>query len=173
MISKRSTSRRPVLACTGLLLALAACGSDSTPTSSTQVTTTTTTTTLPAAALVVQGTTFIPPRQVFFVDVTTTTAGRIDVTIDYPAGNSVPMWLTDRQCSFQMFDRDSCDYLVKSVEGTNQKTMFAAGVAPGTYTLFVANDGPGDASVAYAVTLTPSAAAGTLTLVPGGARPRT
>jgi hypothetical protein len=52
-----------------------------------------------------------------------------------PAADSVPMGLTDRQCSFTLFDRDSCDYLVKSVEGTNQKTMFALDVKPGTYTL--------------------------------------
>ena len=171
MITMLENARRGVLACTSMLLALAACSSDtSTPT--TPSTPTTTTTTQPAAALVVQGGTFIPARQVFFVDVTTTKAGRVDVTIDYPAGNSVPMWLTDRPCSFQMFDRDACEFLVKSVEGTNQKTMFAANVPAGTYTLFVANDGPADASIAYTVTLSPAAAAGSLTVVPGEPRPR-
>src|SRR5512143_2988011 len=79
MITMLENARRGVLACTGMLLALGACGSDtSTPT--TPSTPTTTTTTQPAAALVVQGGTFIPARQVFFVDVTTTKAGRVDVT---------------------------------------------------------------------------------------------
>jgi hypothetical protein len=173
VFQNRRARTASILACAGALAILAACGSDSTPTSPTgSVSSTTTTTTQPAAALVVQGSTLIPARQVFFVDVTTTKAGRIDVTIDYPAGNSVPMWLTDRPCSFQMFDRDACEFLVKSVEGTNQKTMSAASVQPGTYTLFVANDGPADGSVSYTVTLTPSAAAGALTLVPGSTRPR-
>jgi hypothetical protein len=144
------------LAGTIALAALAACGDDTAATTPTTPVSTTTTTTQPAASVIIQGTEFIPARQVFLKDLTTTQTGRIDVTIDYtPAGNSVPMWLTDRQCSFQLFDRDVCDFLVKSVEGTGQKTMFASSVPPGTYTLFVANDGPADASLSYRVTLTP------------------
>lgn len=170
-MTKRS-SHRSMLACACLIGALAACSDDPTPTSPTSTGTTTTTTTQPAAALVVQGSELIPARQVFLLDVTTTRAGRVDVTIDYPAGNTVLMWLTDRPCSFQMFDRDVCDFLVKSVEGANQKRMFAPSVQPGTYTLFIANDGPADGSVSYTVTLTPVAAAGALTVVPGAARPR-
>jgi hypothetical protein len=144
------------LAAVVALGSLVACGDDNPATPPTTPTTTTTTTTQPAAQVIISGAEFIPARQVFLKDLTTTKAGRIDVTIDYsPNTNSVPMWLTDRQCSFQMFDRDVCDFLVKSVEGTGQKTMFAANVPPGTYTLFVANDGPADANLTYSVTLTP------------------
>jgi hypothetical protein len=146
----------PVLGC--LLATFFACGDDTpAPTATTPVTTaTTTTTTLPAATLITQGSTQIPARQVFFTDVTTASSGRITVTIDYgSAGNQVLMWLTDRKCSFTMFDRDDCDYLVKSLEGGKPRSMTSPSVAPGTYTLFVSNDGPSDDQVSYKVTLAP------------------
>jgi hypothetical protein len=138
-----------------LTAVLTAC-SDS-PTSNTPATAvTTTTTTLPPATVIVQGTTLIPARQVFFTDVATTTTGRLTVTIDYgSSANQVLMWLTDRKCSFIMFDRDDCDYLVKSLEGSKPRVMTSPSVGPGTYTLFVANDGPGDDQVSYRVTLAP------------------
>jgi hypothetical protein len=156
------------------LAALAACGSDNDATTPTTPTTTTTTTTQPAGQVIISGSELVPARQVFWKDLTTTKSGRIDVTIDYnPSINNVPMWLSDRQCSPQFFEQDRCDFLVKSVENIGQKTMFASNVPAGTYTFFVANDGPGDVTLTYSVTLTPSAsAAGRIEAGKGGLLPR-
>jgi hypothetical protein len=159
-MNRTRIDRRALALSTLLALAavLAACSDSPAPTSPPPVTsvTTTTTTTLPPATVIVQGTTLIPARQVFFTDVTTTSTGRITVTIDYgSSANQMLMWLTDRKCSFTMFDRDDCDYLVKSLEGSKPRVMTSPSVGPGTYTLFVANDGPGDDQVSYKVTLAP------------------
>jgi hypothetical protein len=163
--------------CVAVLGLGAACGDDAVTSPTTNVpTSTTTTTTRPAATTVVEGVELIPARQVFFIDATTATAGRIDVTISYTRSDSaILMWLTDRQCSFVLFDRDDCDYLAKSLEGTTPRTMSSAsGVAPGTYTLFVANDSAQDERVTYRISVTPAGAsvAGRLSVgTPGRARP--
>jgi hypothetical protein len=157
-MDRKRTDRQwlaPALAC--LLVGFGAC-SDDTPTATTPppATPTTTTTTQPPATVLVQGSEPIPARQVWFIDVTVPRAGRVEVTVDYgSASNQILLWLTDRQCSFTLFDRDDCDYLVKSLEGPKPRTMSASNVQPGTYTLFVANDGPGDETITYRVTVTP------------------
>ncbi|MGE5125603.1 MAG: hypothetical protein ACM3PV_04885 [Betaproteobacteria bacterium] len=165
---------RPAGAC--LLLVLSACGSDNpatTPTT-TPPTTTTTTTTQPAGSVVLQGNAPILAAKLYLVDVTTGQDGRIDVTIDYAfADSQVLMWLTNRQCNYKLFEADGCDYLVKSLGGSKPRTMSASDVKAGTYSLFIANDGPHDEQVSYTVSLTSSAGAlGSLSLGPGALRPR-
>ncbi len=167
---------RPAGACL-LLLVLPGC-SDSTSTTPTTTpatpTTTTTTTTLPASTVILQWTSPILAEKLFLVDVTTNQAGRIDVTIDYQfADSQILMWLTARQCNYNLFQDDGCDYLVKSLGGSKPRTMSAFDVPAGTYSLFIANDGPHDENVRYKVTLTPSAGAqGSLTLGRGTIWPR-
>ena len=89
-------------------------------------------------------------------DFTTPGAGNLEVTIDYLHDDSqVLVWVTNRQCNRWQFERDECFYLTKSIEGSRPRTLTASGVEAGTYSLFVANDGPHDEQVAYEVLLTP------------------
>jgi hypothetical protein len=89
-------------------------------------------------------------------DFTTTEAGTVEVTISYLHDDSqILVWVTDRQCNKWQFERDECFYLTKSLAGARPRTLKAEGVAKGTYSLFVANDGPHDEQIGYEVRLTP------------------
>lgn len=158
-----------------LLLALAGCGDNNPATTPTTTPTTTTpTTTLPAGTVVLQGSAPILAAKLYLVDVTTSQDGKVDVTIDYTfADSQVLMWLTNRQCNYNLFEADGCDYLVKSLGGSKPRTMSASSVKAGTYSLFIANDGPHDEQVSYTVSLTTSAGAvGSLSLGRGTILPR-
>jgi hypothetical protein len=153
------------LAGAGLLLALVACGSDTsvttvpTPTPATPVSPTP-----PPNVLVAQGQEALvaPPNpkggtSVVKWDFTTPTPGTVDVTIGYLYDTSrILVWVTDRPCNKWQFERDECFYLAKSVEGPRPRQLTAAGVKAGGYSLFVANDGPHDEQISYQVTLTPT-----------------
>ena len=89
-------------------------------------------------------------------DFTTTEAGTVEVTISYLHDDSqILVWVTNRQCNKWQFERDECFYLTKSLAGARPRTLKAVGVAKGTYSLFVANDGPHDEQIGYEVRLTP------------------
>jgi hypothetical protein len=140
-----------------LLLGLAACGSDDSTTPTTPSTPAATPTPAPTptpAAVVAQGSDRLPARQVLNFDLTTSAKGTVEVTVDYTfADSKILVWLTDRQCSPQLFQSDSCTYLAKSLEGAKPRVISATGVAAGTYSVFVANDGPRDEQVSWKVTL--------------------
>ncbi len=164
------------LAAFGLLLALAACGSDnpSTPPSTVPPTTTTT---QPAAAVLVQDTAQVPKGQFYTVDVTTTRAGRIDVTVDWQFSNSaIDVFLSNSRCSRTDYENDACTFLTKSLsfeDHSKPRTLTASGVAAGTYTLVIENGGPNEETLPYRVSLTPaSAASGSLSLGPRSLGPR-
>jgi hypothetical protein len=153
----------PACACLALAVAPAGCGDKTTATTPTtpSASPTPAPTTPPAGSVVVQGTAPLAAQNVFLVDVRTTQDGRIDVSVDYTFSDSqVLLWLTDRQCNFNLFQADGCDYLVKSLAGPKPRTMSASGVKAGTYTLFIANDGPHDEQLTYSVSLASSAGAG-------------
>jgi len=101
-------------------------------------------------------------------DFTTPAYGTLDVTISYLRDSSrILVWVTDRLCNPWQFERDECFYLTKSLEGGSPRRLTATGVKAGSYSLFVANDGPNDEQVSYLVTLTPSASGlGGLTVGP-------
>jgi hypothetical protein len=152
------------LAGAGLLLALFACGEDTSPTvTPTPVLPTPVSPTPPPPSLVIQGEEALPapanPRggtTLVKWDFTLPAAGRVDVTIDYLYDTSkILVWVTDRVCNKWQFGRDECFYLTKSGEGARPRVLTASGVKAGTYTLFVANDGPYDEVVGYKVTLLP------------------
>lgn len=167
---------RVLPACACLALALAGCGDQTASSTPTTPATppTTAPTTQPAGTVVVEGSTPLAAQNLFLVDVRTTQDGRIDVNVDYAYSDSqVLLWLTDRQCNFNLFQADGCDYLVKSVAGPKPRTMSASGVKAGTYTLFIANDGPHDEQLTYSVSLASSAGAGAgVMLGTGVIRPR-
>jgi hypothetical protein len=139
------------------VIVLAACGDDgpsTTPTTTPPATTPPTT--LPAGTTLIQGNELILKRQLFIRDVKVEQVGRLDITIEYTLADSqILFWLTDRKCSRQMFDNDSCNYLTKSLGGPTPRRATVPLVKLGTYTFFVANDGPHDEQVRYRIVLTP------------------
>jgi hypothetical protein len=146
------------LAAVGLVMALTACGDDESNTTPTTIPTTTTTTTPPPTSItLIRGTELIPKPQLFIRDLVVEEPGRLDITVEYThQENWILFWLTDRKCSRQMFDNDACSYLTKSIEGSSPRTGTVPSVEPGTYTFFIANDGPLDDYVTYSIELTPS-----------------
>jgi hypothetical protein len=74
--------------------------------------------------------------------------------------------VTDRPCTKWQFERDECDYITKSLEGSSPRRLTATGVKAGAYSLFVANDGPHDEQIGYQVMLTPGGDPDQLTIGP-------
>jgi len=151
-----SPAVRRRLAGLGLLIGLAACGSDgSSPTTPTPTPVPTPAPTPAPAAVLAQDGGRLDARQVMNFDVTTTARGTVTVTVDYAyADSQILVWLTDRQCSPQLFQDDSCNYLAKSLEGAKPRVISATNVDAGTYSVFIANDGPHDPEqLAWKVTL--------------------
>jgi hypothetical protein len=149
----------------GLLFGLAACGSDGTaPTTPTPTPTPAPAPTPTPAAVVVSGGDKLPNRQVLNFDLTTTASGTVAVTVSYTyADSQILVWLTDRQCSPQLFQSDSCSYLAKSLDGANPRVISATGVEAGTYSVFIANDGPHDPEqLTWKVTLAATSASASL-----------
>ena len=164
MTNARTGSWRTRLAGVGLVLALVACGDDTsvttppTPAPPTPVPPTPT-----PAVLVLQGQQELQapanPRggtnEVVW-DFTTPADGTIDVTITYLHPDSqILVWVTDRVCTKWQFERDECNYLTKSGEGSSPRKLTATGVKAGGYSLVVANDGPNDEQIGYQVALRP------------------
>lgn len=153
------------LAGAGLLFALFACGDESPTTAPTPAPPTPSSgpPTLPPASLVIEGQQVLPAphnpnggTSLVKWDFTLPVSGTVEATIRYQYDTSkVLVWVTDRQCNKWQFERDECFYLTKSLEGPRPRVLTATGVRPGTYTLFVANDGPHDEVIGYKVTLLP------------------
>ncbi|HUL76916.1 MAG TPA: hypothetical protein VL691_06600 [Vicinamibacteria bacterium] len=173
-IDRRSCSKN-YLAAAGLGLALLACGDSGSVTATPTPTPTPAPTPTPTpATTIIQGQeplsapVAVGGSRVVKWDLTTPSDGTLDVTISYVYDNSkIHVWVTDRVCSQNQFANDECTYLIRSIDGPRPRTAEAAGVKAGTYSLFVANDGPNDEQIGYLVTLTSSASAsGRLTVGP-------
>jgi hypothetical protein len=151
------------LAGAGLLLALFACGEDTTPTAAPTPapSTPSPSPTAPAPSVLIQGEEALAAPtgkggRVLKWDFTLPVAGTVEATVAYKYDSSrVLVWVTDRVCNPWQFQRDECFYLAKSVEGARPRVVSATGVKTGTYTLFVSNDGPFDEEIGYKVTLLP------------------
>ncbi len=147
----------------GLLVALVACGDGSsvttppTPAPPTPVAPTT-----PPASLVIEGQEVLTAptgkgSRVVKWDLALPVPGTLEVTISYQHdGSRILVWVTDRVCNYWQFERDECFYITKSLEGPRPRTLTATGVKAGSYSLFVANDGPHDEQIGYRVTLLPA-----------------
>ena len=143
----------------GLLAALGACGGGDQPATPGPVPTPTPTPapTPTPGVLISSGTFVLKPNGLGVSDFTTDRRGTLDVEIRYKLDTSdLLFWVTDRKCNRWQFERDECFYLVKSLEGPNPRKMTAHGVAPGTYTLFAANDNKrDDEEMDFEIVLTP------------------
>jgi hypothetical protein len=149
-----------------LVSLLSACGGSSgggcsaNPTGAGCPTPTPPTTTLPPPQVVSQGTSVsLAAEFVLRVPITTTQAGRLDVTADWTfATNDVDLILTRGNCTFDQFEAETCDVAAFAAsETTKPETIRFSGAAAGLYTLFIGNFGPADESVSYQVVLAPGA----------------
>jgi hypothetical protein len=149
----------PCLVIATISVGLSGCGSDKNPTTPTP-----TPTPSPAAVtrVVSQGNGPIGPRTVAPVVFITTAAGSVAATVDWTfATNDVDIFLArgSEPCTLQTFNDRSCGFIAteESVLMKPEK-LTVPSLAAGTYTLYVANHGDTDESVAYQVTLTSASA---------------
>jgi hypothetical protein len=119
----------------------------------------------------------VPAESVGSLDFTTTTTGRIDVTLDWTFPTSpIGMYLIRTgTCDFSQFD--SCPFLIRSDPSlTKPRKASAENVTPGSFELLVVNFSPNDESLAGQVLLSvgscPAAAAPVPGVATSGFRPR-
>jgi hypothetical protein len=144
------------LACA--ILVMPACGGGSdTPNTPTPVTTPPPPP--PAPTVVRQGAGPIPAETVGFVDFTTTLPGRLDVTVDWTfATNDVDIFIVRGSCTDDQLRNDTCPFLAMATSETAKpERLSVPNAAAGLYTLYVANFGSSDESVAFQAVLTPNA----------------
>jgi hypothetical protein len=135
----------------GLALALAipACGGSS---STTPVTTTTTT--LPCVQTVIRNDTGTFPARTFAsITFTFNATARLDVIADWTNATSpIGVYVTQGGCTLDQFNARSCNFLIRSEPSTvKPRKLTAPNVAPGSYSLSLANFAEQDESVATQV----------------------
>lgn len=146
----------------GIVLALGSCGSDG-PNCAAN----------PTAAGCTPPTTTLPtPRPPFVLDsgsgtlefltalfrpLATTETGSLEVTVDWTfAANDVDVFIARGNCSFDQFVNEQCTIGAAATSTTTKPERARLANQPaGTYTVVVANFGPGDESIAYQVVFTP------------------
>jgi hypothetical protein len=112
--------------------------------------------------VVSQGSYQLESKAAVAVVFTTTAAGTVGITVDWTfATNDVDIFLArgSEPCTVETLNARSCG-IIATEESTSMKPekLTVPGLAAGTYTLYVANFGDTDESVAYQVTLTSTSA---------------
>lgn len=81
--------------------------------------------------------------------------GGIRITVDWTlAENDIDIYLTAGQCDFDQFAGGQCQLITFSDSTTAKPERLAVTRStPGTYTLVIVNNGPGDEQIAYQVVL--------------------
>jgi hypothetical protein len=147
----------------GLLLALGSCGSDgpdcgATPTAAGCPSPPPTT--LPAQRppiVLDSGSGTLEFLTALFRPLATTETGSLEVTVDWTfAANDVDIYIARGNCSFNQFVAEQCAIATAATSTTTKPERARLANQPaGTYTVVVANFGPGDESIAYQVVFTP------------------
>lgn len=137
------------------LLALAACGGDSSPTAAP---TPVPTPALPAPRAVVQNSYAIERNYVYGESFTISGSGTLDVTVDYTyADSQILLWLAKGTCTGEQWSNDQCQYVASSFAGAKPRKLSATGVTAGSYVLIIWNAGPHDEGVSYQAVYTQTA----------------
>jgi hypothetical protein len=122
-----------------------------------------------------EGSGTLEARFLDFVVFTTGATGTVAATVDWTfATNDVDIYLTrgSDPCTVDDFNSRTCAFLAAAETGSAKpERLNVAGLAAGTYTLYVGNHGPTDESVAWQVTLT-STSASSVTAASSGVVPR-
>ena len=110
-----------------------------------------------------QGSSSLAASTVAPVTFTTTSAGTLDVTVDWTfASNDVDIFLArgSAPCSLATFNDRSCGFIATEESKTMKpERLRSANLAPGAYSLYVANFGERDESVAWQFVLTTASGA--------------
>ena len=139
---------------TGSALCLAACGSSSptapaTPPPPTPVPCTHST--------LFQSGGSLPAHSADFESFTTTTSGRVDVTLDWTFPSSLmAVWVAQGACNFDQFKAGTCNYLLQQASPPKPLKGSIANVPAGTYVLIIGNASDVSESVAVSVVLSSS-----------------
>jgi hypothetical protein len=145
----------PFLGIVGLTLSLTGCGGKSPTTPSSPPATLAP---APVTTVVAQGSSSLNAETVAPVVFTTSTTGTLDMTVDWTfPSNDVDIFLArgSTPCTLATFNDRTCGFIATE-ESTTMKPakLRAASLAPGTYSLYVANFGDRDESVAWQFVLT-------------------
>lgn len=112
--------------------------------------------------VVSQGSGSLPAHFIGPVVFTTTAAGAVGIEVNWTfTTNDVDIFVTrgSDPCTLATFNDRSCGFIATEESVTMKpEKLTVAGLAAGTYTLYIANFGDTDESVAYQVTLTSASA---------------
>ena len=116
---------------------------------------------LPISVVLDKGEGQLPAQVALFRLLATTETGAFDATVDWTfAANDIDVFLARGTCTFEQFVDDKCTVAAMTTSTTAKPEKLRLANQPaGTYTLVVANFGPGDESIAYQVVFTPGTAA--------------
>ena len=163
--------RRVVLAAPLVLAALLpACGGGSSPT-----TTTPTTTQPPCTQSVVlqSGYEGLGSYIVVTLPSTTTTTGRLDVTVDWTSASSpIAVYLVRGSCSIDQLNARTCDFVLRSEPSTTPKPhrLSASNIAAGSFEFIIGNAGNQDESVTAQVVVSSATCPAITAVGPGVSR---
>ncbi len=124
-----------------LVGSLAACGGDSSPAAPTTAVVAAPTPVPCTQTTVFQGAGSIPPSVLSATALpATSTSGRMDVIIDWTfASSTIGVYIVQGACSLEQFNARACTFVIRSDSGAKPRKLSAANVAPGSYSLYVAN----------------------------------
>jgi hypothetical protein len=116
----------------------------------------------PVTRVIAQGSGSLGAHTVAPVVFTTTAAGSVEATVDWTfASNDVDIFLTrgSAPCTLQTFNDRTCGFIATAeTRSVKPEKLSAPSLAAGPYTLYVANYGNSDESVAWQITLTSASA---------------
>src|SRR5581483_7285089 len=143
----------------GLIACVYACGDDSAPTASvvTPTPAAPATATPCAQTTLLQGTVPFASKTVGFTSLSTTSAGRLDVKLDWThPESSMTIAVVEGACNPDDFDAGRCTVLLK-VSSPPKPAKGSVHVAAGEYSIAIKNDGNLDDRITYSAVLSDSA----------------
>jgi hypothetical protein len=106
---------------------------------------------------VFQGGTAFPPSTLDLESFSTSTTGRLDVTLDWTLPASpFGVYVVQGACNLQQFNARTCNFILRSDSGPKPRKVSASNVAAGSYSLLIANFSSQNESVSTQVVLSSS-----------------
>jgi hypothetical protein len=103
---------------------------------------------------VFQGAAAFPPSTLDRESFSTSTTGRLDVTLDWTFPSSpFGVYVVQGDCNLEQFNTRGCNFVLRSDTGLKPRKVSAPNVAPGAYSLLIANFGSQNESVSTQVVL--------------------